>query len=89
MVKQCLSFLKVAVEGVFQLFDLRGNEVIMSKMGMSDGVVSERVFEKKNGCVVKDEVGEFVGGERGIGGRSGEETVVGGWGGHVNIYQLF
>ena len=50
----------------------------MSKMGVSDGVISERVFEKRNGCVVKDEVGEFVGGERGIGRQSGEETVVGG-----------
>ena len=40
---------------------------------MSDGIVAECVFEKRDGCVVKDEVGEFMGGERG-----GRETVVGG-----------
>ena len=75
MVKQCLSFLKVEVEGTFHSFDLRGNEGIMSKEGMSDGIVAECVFEKRDGCVVKDEVGEFMGGERGVGGR---ETVIGG-----------
>ena len=75
MVKQHLSFLKVAVEGAFQSFDFRGNEGIMSKVGMSDGIVVECVFEKRDGCVVKDEVGEFMGGERGVGGR---ETVIGG-----------
>ena len=52
--------------------------MIVSKVGMSNGIVSERVFEKRDGRVVKNEVGEFVGGERGVGGRSGEETIVGG-----------
>ena len=66
--KQCLSFLKVAVEGVFQSFDFRGNERIMSKVGVSDRIIAEGVFEEGDGCVVKDEVGEFMGGERGVGG---------------------
>ena len=61
MVKQHLSFLKVAVEGAFQSFGFRGNEGIMSKMGVSDGIVVECVFEKGDGCIVKDEVGEFMG----------------------------
>ena len=78
MVKQCLSFLKVMVEGVFQLFDFRGDKMIVSEVGMSNGIISECMFEKRDGRVVKNEVGEFVGGERGVGGRSGEETIVGG-----------
>ena len=40
----------------------------MSKVGVSDGIVAERVFEKGDSCVIKDEVGEFMGNERGIGG---------------------
>ena len=78
MVKQCLSLLKVAVEGVFQLFDFRRNKMIMSKVGMGNGIIAECVFKKRDGCVINDEVGEFMRGERGIGGRSGGETVVGG-----------
>ena len=62
-----MSLLKVTVEGVFQLFDLRRNKMIMSKVGMSNGVVSERVFEKGGSHVVKNEVGEFVSRERGVG----------------------
>ena len=61
-----MSLLKVTVEGVFQLFNLRGNKMIVSKVGMGNGVVSERVFEKRDGCIVKNEVGEFVRGERGV-----------------------
>ena len=41
--------------------------MVVSKMGMSNGIVSERVFEKGDGHVVKDEVGEFVSGKRGVG----------------------
>ena len=41
--------------------------MIVSKVGMSDGIVSERVFEKRDSRVVENEVGEFVGGERGVG----------------------
>ena len=52
-----MSLLKVTVEGVFQLFDLRRNKMIMSKVGMSNGVLSERVFEEGGGHVVKNEVG--------------------------------
>ena len=55
-----MSFLKVAVEGAFQLFYFRGNKGIMSKVGVSDGIVVECVFEKRDSCVVKDEVGEFI-----------------------------
>ena len=78
VVKQHLSFLKMVVESAFQSFDFQGNERIMSKMGVSDRIVAERVFKEGDGCVVKDEVGEFMGGERGVGGRSGREIVVGG-----------
>ena len=61
-----MSLLKVTVEGVFQLFNFRGNKMIVSKVpvGMSNGIVSECVFEERDGHVVKDEVGEFVGRER-------------------------
>ena len=41
--------------------------MIVSKVGMSNGIVSERVFEKRDSRVVKNEVGEFMGGERGVG----------------------
>ena len=68
MVKQCLLLLKVAVEGAFQLFDFQGNEMIISKVGVSDGVFAEHVFEKRDGFVIKNEVGEFMGGERDVGG---------------------
>ena len=68
MVKQCLLFLKMAVEGTFQSFDFRGNKGIMSKVGVSNGIVAECVFKKRDGCVIKDEVGEFMGGERSVGG---------------------
>ena len=61
-----MSFLKVTDEGVFQLFDLRGNKMIVLKVGMSNGVVSERVFEKGDSHVVKNEIGEFVSRERGV-----------------------
>ena len=61
-----MSLLKVTVEGVFQLFNFRKNKMIVSKVGMSNRIVSERVFEKRDGRVVKNEVGEFVGGERGV-----------------------
>ena len=40
--------------------------MIVSKMGMSNGIVSECMFEKRDGRVVKNEVGEFVRGERGV-----------------------
>ena len=40
--------------------------MIISKVGVSDGVFAERVFEKRDGFVVKDEVGEFMGGERDV-----------------------
>ena len=66
VVKQHLSFLKMAVEGVFQLFDFRGNEGIMLNVGVSDRIIAEGVFKEGDGCVVKDEVGEFMGGERGV-----------------------
>ena len=53
--------------------------MIVSKVGVSNGVVSECVFEKGNSRVVEDEVGKFMSGERGVGGR----TVVGGGSRHV------
>ena len=84
MVKQRLSFLKIAVKGIFQLFDFSGNEVIVSEVGMGNGVVSERVFEKGNSRVVEDKVGKFMSGERGV----RERTVVGGGSRHVNICLL-
>ena len=34
--------------------------MIVSKVGVSNGIVSKRVFEKGDGRVVKNEVGEFV-----------------------------
>ena len=40
--------------------------MVVSKVGMSNRVISERVFEKGDGHVVKNEVGKFVGGERGV-----------------------
>ena len=58
--------MEVTVEGVFQLFNFRRNKMIVSKMGMSNGVVSECVFEKGDGHVVKNEVGKFVSRERGV-----------------------
>ena len=61
-----MSLLEVTVEGVFQLFDLRENKMIVSKVGMSNGIISKRVFEKRDGRIVKNEVGEFVRGERGV-----------------------
>ena len=36
----------------------------MLKVGVSDRIVAEGVFEEEDGCVVKDEVGELMGGER-------------------------
>ena len=51
---------------------------------MGNGVVSECVFEKGDSCVIKDEVGELMSRERGVGGG----TVIGGGSGHVNICQL-
>ena len=62
-----MSFLKVTVEGVFQLFDFRRNKMIVLKMGMSNGIDSERVFETGDGHVIKNEVGKFVSRERGVG----------------------
>ena len=41
--------------------------MVVSEVGMCNGVVSKRVFEKGNGHVVKNEIGEFVSGERGVG----------------------
>ena len=41
--------------------------MIVLKVGMSDRIVLERVFEKRDSRVVKNEVSEFVGGERGVG----------------------
>ena len=76
--------MKIAIKGIFQLFNFSGNEVIVSEVGMGNGVVSERVFEKGNSCVVEDEVGKFMSGERGVGGR----TVVGGGSRHISICQL-
>ena len=46
--------MKIAVKGIFQLFDFSGNEVIMSEVGVGNGVVSECVFEKGNSRVVED-----------------------------------
>ena len=71
--------MKIAVKGIFQLFNFSGDEVKVTKVGMGNGVVSERVVEKGNSRVVEDEVGEFMSGERGVGGR----TVVGGGSRHV------
>ena len=76
--------MKIAVKGVFQLLDFSGNEVIVSEVGVGNGVVSERVFEKGNSRVVEDEVGKFMSGERGV----RERSVVGGGGRHVNIFLL-
>ena len=41
--------------------------MIVLKVGMSNGVVSEYVFEKGDSHVIKNEIGEFVSGERGVG----------------------
>ena len=41
--------------------------MIVSKVGMSNGVVSERVLKKRGSHVVKNEVGELVSGEKGVG----------------------
>ena len=54
--------MKVAVKGIFQLFDFSGNEVIVSEVGVGNGVVSECVFEKGDSRVIKDEVGKFMSG---------------------------
>ena len=40
--------------------------MVVSKVGMSNGIVSKCVFEKGDGHVVKNEVGEFVSGKRGV-----------------------
>ena len=37
--------------------------MVVSKMGMSNGIISERVLVKRNSRVVKNKVGEFVSGE--------------------------
>ena len=76
--------MKVAVEGIFQLFEFSGNEVIVLEVGVGNGVVSECVFEKRDSRVVKDEVGKLMSRERGVGGR----TVVGGGSRHVSICRL-
>ena len=76
--------MKITVKGIFQLFNFSGNEVIVLEMGVGNRVVSECVFEKGNSRVVEDEVGKFMSGERGVGGR----TVVGGGSRHVNTCQL-
>ena len=76
--------MKITVKGIFQLFDFSGNEVIVLEVSMGNGVVSECMFEKGNSHVVEDEVGKFMSGERGVGGR----TVVGGGSRHVSICQL-
>ena len=55
-----MSFLKIAIEGIFQLFNFSGNEVKVTKVGMGNGIVSECVIEEGNSCVVEDEVGKFV-----------------------------
>ena len=73
--------MKIAIKVIFQLFNFSGNEVKVTKVGMGNGIVSECVIEKGNSRVVEDEVGKFMSGERGVGGR----TVVGGGSGHVNI----
>ena len=59
-----MSFLKITVKGILQLFDFSGNEVKVTKVGMCNGVVSECVVEKGNSRVVEDEVGKFMSGER-------------------------
>ena len=33
----------------------------MSKVGVSDRIVAEGVFKEGDGCVIKDEVGKFMG----------------------------
>ena len=76
--------MKIAVKGIFQLFNFSGNEVKVTEVGMGNGVVSERVFEKGNSRVVEDEVGKFMSGEGGV----RERTVVGGGSRHVNICLL-
>ena len=45
---------------------------------MSDRIVAEGVFKEGDGCIIKDEVGEFMGGGRGVRRQSGREIVVGG-----------
>ena len=77
--------MKIAVKGIFQLFNFSGNEMKVTKVSVGNGVISECVVEEGNSCVVEDEVGKFMSGERGVGGR----TVVGGGSGHVNICLSF
>ena len=41
--------------------------MVVSEVGVSDGIVSKRMFEKGNGHVIKNEIGELVSGERSVG----------------------
>ena len=41
--------------------------MVVSEVGMSNGIISKHVFEKGNGHIVKNEIGEYVSGEGGVG----------------------